>query len=236
MTRGAGLDLQGRHALVTGGAGGIGKAVDIALRAAGSRVTVLDLDTSVDVTDSAQVDRAVEAAELATGPIDILVNVAGVLCHGPVTALTDAEWRRAFAVNADGVFHTCRAVARHMIPRRSGAIITVSSNAAGVPRAHLSAYAAAKAAATMFTKCLGLELAPLGIRCNVVAPGSTDTEMLRALPGDPVNGSPGRFRIGIPLGRVAQPADVAEAVLFLASDRARHITMHELYVDGGASL
>ncbi|MBB2910632.1 2,3-dihydro-2,3-dihydroxybenzoate dehydrogenase [Streptosporangium becharense] len=242
QSEGVGLELHGRHALVTGGGRGIGEAVTRALTGAGAVVSVLDVTEpqAVDVSDAAAVEHAVDAAERARGPIDILVNVAGVLCLGPVVEMGDTDWERTFAVNAGGVFHTSRAVARRMIPRRKGVIVTVGSNAAGVPRARMAAYAASKAAATMFTKCLGLELAQYGIRCNVVAPGSTDTEMQRAMSsiasGDPVAGAPELFRVGIPLGRVADPGDVAEAVLFLVSDRARHITLHDLYVDGGASL
>ncbi|MGD9483870.1 2,3-dihydro-2,3-dihydroxybenzoate dehydrogenase [Streptomyces sp. TRM70308] len=198
----------------------------------------------MDVTDGRAVDAVVARAEAEHGPLDILVNVAGVLRPGPVAELSDHDWEATFAVNTTGVFHTSRAVAARMAARRSGSIVTVGSNAAGVPRTGMAAYAASKAAATMFTKCLGLELARSGVRCNVVAPGSTDTAMQRSLwtDGDPdaarrvVDGDPGSYRTGIPLGRIAAPADVAEAVLFLASDRARHITLHELYVDGGATL
>jgi 2,3-dihydro-2,3-dihydroxybenzoate dehydrogenase len=106
----------------------------------------------------------------------------------------------------------------------------------------MAAYGASKAASASFTRSLGLELAPHGIRCNVVCPGSTDTEMQRALWADDdgerrtIAGDPATFKAGIPLGRIAQPEDVAEAVRFLVSDRARHITMHDLYVDGGATL
>ncbi|MFD5456818.1 SDR family oxidoreductase, partial [Streptomyces olivaceus] len=132
-------------------------------------------------------------------------------------------------------------------PPGRGAVVTVASNAAGVPRAGMAAYAASKAASVMFTKCLGLEVAPLGVRCNTVSPGSTLTEMQRAMwehaPGGAeagrrgvIEGDLAAYRTGIPLGRIAEPADVADAVVFLASDRARHITMHDLYVDGGATL
>ncbi|MNP57786.1 2,3-dihydro-2,3-dihydroxybenzoate dehydrogenase [compost metagenome] len=106
----------------------------------------------------------------------------------------------------------------------------------------MAAYAASKAAVTALTKCVGLECAQYGIRCNIVSPGSTDTPMLRALwehggsLEETVAGSPEAYRLGIPLGRTARAEDVAEAVLFLASDRARHITMHNLCVDGGATL
>jgi 2,3-dihydro-2,3-dihydroxybenzoate dehydrogenase len=125
------------------------------------------------------------------------------------------------------------------VPRGAGAIITVSSNAGGVPRTNMAAYAASKAAATMFTRCLGLELARSGIRCNVVSPGSTGTAMQQVLGAAPeavIAGDPGSYRVGIPLGRIADPADIADAVVFLASDQARHITMQDLYVDGGATL
>jgi 2,3-dihydro-2,3-dihydroxybenzoate dehydrogenase len=129
------------------------------------------------------------------------------------------------------------------VPRRRGSIVTVSSNAAGVPRAGMAAYGASKAAATMYTKALGLELAEFGIRANVVAPGTTRTPMLAPLGAGvdevaaaAVVGDPLRFKVGIPLGRVAEPDDIASAVAFLASDAARHITLAELYVDGGATL
>ncbi|MET7425496.1 2,3-dihydro-2,3-dihydroxybenzoate dehydrogenase [Dactylosporangium sp. NPDC005555] len=242
--------IEGVTALVTGAGRGIGLAVSAALAAEGALVAAVDLprkeaggprDYVADVASSQEVDAVVERVERELGPIGILVNVAGVLRPGAVIDTSDDDWSGTFAVNATGVFNTSRAVARRMVPRRRGVIVTVSSNAAGVPRSGMAAYAASKAAATMFTKSLGLELAPFGIRCNVVAPGSTDTPMQRALwtddGADPViAGDPHRYRTGIPLGRIAEPADIADAVLFLVSDRARHITMHDLYVDGGATL
>jgi 2,3-dihydro-2,3-dihydroxybenzoate dehydrogenase len=255
--------IAGRVALVTGAGRGIGAAVARSLSGLGARVALADSDADAlhataaglpnavgypaDVTDGPAVDRLVATVEQDLGPIDILVNVAGVLRTGEVGDTSDADWATLFAVNTGGVFHVSRAVSRRMRPRRRGSIVTVSSNAAGVPRAGMASYAASKAAATMFTKSLGLELAPYGIRCNVVAPGSTDTDMQRAMwPAEQredgsgaaavIAGDPQAFKVGIPLGRIARPEDVADAVTFLVCDRARHITMHDLYVDGGATL
>jgi len=246
--------LEGKLVLVTGAAGGIGQAVVNAFLEEGARVVATDLDVSVippsdtlhplalDVTSSEAVDALVRDVEARLGPIHAGVSVAGMLATGRVTETSDADWHRVFAVNTHGVFHLCRALARRMVERRDGRIVVVSSNAAGVPRHAMAAYAASKAAATMFTRCLGLELAPHGIRCNIVAPGSTLTPMQTGMWADAegaatvIAGSPATFKAGIPLGKLATPQDVADAVAFLASDRAGHITMADLYVDGGATL
>lgn len=238
--------IEGKVALVTGAGRGIGAAVVSALADAGATVAATDVDGSttykLDVRDAAAVETIVDTVERDLGPIDIGINVAGVLRFGDVVDTSDADWAETFAVNTTGVFHVSRALARRMVPRRRGAMVTVASNAAGVPRQGMAAYAASKAAAVMFTKSLGLELAGHGIRCNIVAPGSTDTPMQRSLwtdeagPDRVIAGDLSSFRVGIPTGRIADPSDIADAVLFLVSDQARHITMHDLYVDGGATL
>jgi 2,3-dihydro-2,3-dihydroxybenzoate dehydrogenase len=256
-----GDSMPGGVAVVTGAARGIGAAVVRKLAETGVTVAAVDVlaeplaDTAqldgvraypADVSDHAAVAAVVECVETELGPISVLANVAGVLRPNTVLDMTDDDWAHTFAVNSNAVFLMAREVAQRMVPRREGSIVTVGSNAAGVPRKRMAAYAASKAAATMFTRCLGLELAEYGIRCNIVSPGSTDTEMQRALwPDDRseaeavagvVRGSLPDFRVGIPLGRLAAPADIADAVLFLVSEQARHITMHDLYVDGGATL
>ncbi|MFP3987388.1 2,3-dihydro-2,3-dihydroxybenzoate dehydrogenase [Streptomyces sp. E11-3] len=249
----------GSVALVTGAARGIGAAVVDGLVREGATVAAVDIDAdgladladrshgrvvpfTADVADAAAVADVVDQVEHGMGPVDVGVSVAGILRPGPLCETTNEDWAETFSVNTTGVFVVLRELARRMVPRGRGSLVTVGSNAGGVPRTGMGAYAASKAAATMLTRCLGLELARHGIRCNVVSPGSTDTPMQRQLwTGEEdlarvIAGTPEQFRVGIPLGRIADPADIADAVLFLVSDRARHITMQDLFVDGGATL
>lgn len=241
-------------ALVTGAGGGIGRALVHKLCASGAMVVATDVEApdfsdlpsvhsrALNVTDSAAVNTLVTEIEHNIGAIGFGINVAGVLQTGTLNTIDDALWRRTFAVNTDGVFYVCRALAAVMSPRRRGALVTVGSNAAGVPRHAMAAYAASKAATAMLMRCVGLELAPLGIRCNTVAPGSTLTAMQTGMWADDhgaekvIAGLPEHYKTGIPLGKLAQPADVANAVMFLLSDQAGHIVMDDLYVDGGATL
>ena len=255
-------EMSERVALVTGAAGGMGSVIAARLGANGARVALVDRDEErlrrvakdlandnvvvaafpVDVRSSAEVDDAVAQVTERLGPVDYLVNAAGVLRVGEARELSDEDWSLTLDVNTTGVFYVTRAVVNRMAERGRGAVVTVASNAAGTPRTGMAAYAASKAATTIFTKVVGLEVANLGIRCNVVAPGSTETEMLSSLWTDgnwrrsSIDGVAEQFRLGIPLGKIAQPSDVADAVLFLLSDRAGHITMHHLTVDGGATL
>jgi 2,3-dihydro-2,3-dihydroxybenzoate dehydrogenase len=249
-------------ALVTGAARGIGLAVSRALARQGMRVAALDRDEMalresvaaqraeplevfgfpVDLADSRAVEQTVASVESSLGPIVTLVSVAGILRVGSVCDFSDQDWNDTFASNVSGAFYLCRSVARRMLRRRAGTIVAVGSNAAAVARVNMAAYAASKAALRSFIQCLGLELSESGIRCNLVSPGSTDTDMQRALWSDTqgapeiIAGNADTYRAAIPLRRMANAEDVADAVLFLSSERARHITLHDLRVDGGATL
>lgn len=253
---------RGGAVLVTGAASGIGRATALRLARQGARVALVDVDAeglaltatqaqeagavevitaAADVALPGQVARAVEQAVSALGGLGGVVLAAGVLTPGGLLDTTIADWDRHLAVNTTGVLHCLQAATPHL--GDGGAVVVVTSNAARVPRTGLLAYAASKAATSALTRCAGLELAARGIRCNVVEPGSTDTPMQRDLWPDPtvgtaaaLHGDPAAFRIGIPLGRIADPDDVAAMVCFLLSDDARHVTLQQIYVDGGASL
>lgn len=253
------LQFEGKQVWVTGAGQGIGYQIAMAFRQLGARVTGLDrrfdselgnLDGKrypfrtmlLDITDRAQV-AAVSRQLLAEMPrIDVLVNAAGVLRLGKLDTLTLEDWKDSFDINVSGVFYLLRELAGQFKRQRAGCIVNLASNAARVPRMNMGAYCASKSALASLSHCMALELAEYGVRCNLVSPGSTDTPMLRAmLPCDSalhntIAGLPEQFKLGIPLKKIATAKDVANAVLFLASDLASHITMHDLVVDGGATL
>jgi len=248
--------------LVTGSAQGIGAAVARRFAAEGARLALFDRDADgldtlahvlrsegaevftqvFDLRNATALNAAVAEVERTCGTPSVLASVAGILHASDALDMDDADWDNTFAINTTAVFRLTRAVGRLMRARGTGSIVTVGSNAAHTPRLGMAAYAASKAATSHYMRCLALELAPHGIRCNTVSPGSTDTAMQRAFANTPeqiegvLRGSLERYRLGIPLGRIAAPEDIAEAVCFLASKRARHITMHDLVVDGGATL
>lgn len=245
------FNFRGKRVWVTGAGRGIGREVAEQFVAAGASVVGLDMafpdadypfaTQLLDIRDSGAVN-ACCAQLLADGGLDVLVNGAGVLRLGPTEALSDADWDDCLAVNASGVFYLLRALVPHFKGQRHGAIVTIGSNAAHVPRMQMAAYCASKAAVTSLTQTVGLELAPFGVRVNLVSPGSTDTEMLRGMLADEgamartIKGLPDQFKLGIPLNKIATAQEIAHTVLFLASDLASHITLQDLVVDGGATL
>ena len=247
---------------MTGAAGGIGRALTAVLVRDGFAVGALDSDAAgldelmtayspadrdrvlplvADVRERPEVEAAVEKLAATFGEPTAVALGSGVLRPARLEAVEDTDWSWHLAVNATGTFHVLQTV----VPRLTGgsSIVLIGSNAASVPRVGMAAYAASKAAAEALVRCTALELATRGVRCNVIEPGSTDTNMQRDLWPDPeigrasaIHGDPAGFRVGIPLGRIADPADVAEVAAFLLSDRARHVTLQTVRVDGGASL
>ncbi|MBI3229778.1 MAG: 2,3-dihydro-2,3-dihydroxybenzoate dehydrogenase [Burkholderiales bacterium] len=254
------LEFAGQVVVVSGAAQGIGAAVVAEMAAQGALLALLDqqdcsaqvaqLDAAgvrainivLDISASADVAQAIAQIEAELGPIAVLIHAAGILQMGSLLHMDEEAWDRLFAVNVKGCWLLCRACANAMAARQQGAIVSISSNAAHVPRLQMGAYAASKAAHSHLLRCLGLELAALGIRCNSVAPGSTLTPMQQQLwdstnsAQEVIAGSLANYRLGIPLARMAEAADIAQAACFLASTKARHITMQELVVDGGATL
>ena len=182
-----------------------------------------------DLTDPAAAARSLRAIEDAFGGVDVLVNNAGVAQQKLLTDMTDGEWRRMFAVNVDSVFYTCRAVIPQMVRRHTGSIVNVSS-VWGIRGASCeAAYSASKAAVIGLTKALAKELGPSGIRVNCVAPGVIDTPMNACFDGETM----ASLADETPLCRIGTPEEAAEAILFLASARARFITGQTISADGG---
>lgn len=246
------MDFRGRRIWVTGAGQGIGRAVAEGFARLGGEVVGLDrafpacdygYRTHVlDVGDAAAVRQAC-AELLAPGQgIDVLASVAGILRLGAIEALSLADWDDSLRVNVSGAFYLLRELLPRFRAQGRGAVVAVSSNATRVPRMQMAAYAASKAALTSLIRTAGLELASCGVRCNLVSPGSTDTAMQRGMWADDsgrartIAGLPEQFKLGIPLQKIATPEEVANTVLFLASDLASHITLQDIVVDGGATL
>ncbi|ALR75915.1 2,3-dihydro-2,3-dihydroxybenzoate dehydrogenase EntA [[Enterobacter] lignolyticus] len=248
----AGFDFRGKTVWVTGAGKGIGYAAALAFVDAGAEVVGFDLafdladypfaTETLDIASAGQVADMCGRRLRADARLDVLVNAAGILRMGATDALSMADWQQTFAVNVGGAFNLFQQTMAHFRQQRSGAIVTVASDAAHAPRIGMSAYGASKAALRSLALTVGLELASFGVRCNLVSPGSTDTDMQRALWASSdaeqqrIRGFGEQFKLGIPLGKIARPQEVASAILFLASDGASHITLQDIVVDGGSTL
>jgi 2,3-dihydro-2,3-dihydroxybenzoate dehydrogenase len=252
--------LDGRVALVTGAQRGIGFACAEALVAAGAKVACVDLaggnleaaverlgpNASAHPADLAEVERAGDLVRDVVGThgrLDILVGAAGTLHPAPFLEMTPEQWDGTLAVNARGTLFLAQACARHFVADRVPGRIVLLASIVGrhVVRLNNTAYSASKAALIQAARCLALELAPHGITVNTVSPGSTATEMLvdvqaRGNVESIIRGNADEWRLGVPLGRLADPSDQAALVVFLAGDGARHITGQDLAVDGGQTV
>lgn len=242
--------LTDKTAVVTGGSRGIGRAIAVALAAEGAKVAVIYAGNAAaaeetlslikeqggeavamqcDVADDAAVSDMINAVKEQFGSVDILVNNAGITRDGLLMRMKEGDWQAVLDTNLTGIFHCTKAVTKLMMKQRSGAIINITSVVGQTGNAGQANYAAAKAGMIGFTKSVAKELASRGIRVNAVAPGCIDTDMTAVL-SDAVKED---MLKSIPLGRVAQPEEVAKAVVFLASDNASYITGQVLNVDGG---
>ena len=245
--------LDGRQALVTGAAHGIGLATAAALAEAGAGVWLTDVDAAavtravagltdaglpvtakeLDVTDGAAVRRTVDDVIGATGRLDILVNNAGIAARAPSATYAREVWERVIAVNLTGCFLMAQAAATVMLPRQSGCIVNVASimGLVGNSLYPNPAYHATKGALINLTRALAIEWAPQRLRVNAVAPCFVETPLTTKLLADAEMRA--EITARTPLGRLATPNDVAAAILFLASDAAAMVTGHVLAVDGG---
>jgi NAD(P)-dependent dehydrogenase (short-subunit alcohol dehydrogenase family) len=256
----AGRMLEGRRALVTGAGTGIGRAIAEALAAAGARVAVTDLDAAaaqavaahlddaigfrLDVTDAPETKQVIDRAADQLGGLEIVCANAGVSTMRPVVDLSEEEWEHNMAINAKGVFLTNQAAVRHFLANGvAGAIVNTASLAGKQGAPLLAHYAASKFAVVGFTQSLAREVAAHGIRVNCVCPGFVRTSMqdrevlweaqLRDMTAKAVREE---YIALTPLGRLEEPDDVADAVVFLASDAARFMTGEALNVTGGVRM
>lgn len=243
--------LDGRLALVTGSSAGIGLALARGLAQAGARVVLNGRDaqrlaqardalrgeglaaeaSGFDVADRAAVDAAVDAIEREFGPIEILVNNAGIQRRAPFVDFAAADWDELMRTNLDAVFHVAQAVARRMLPRGRGRIINICSVMSELGRPGIVPYTASKGAVKMLTKGMAVDLGPSGITVNGIGPGYFKTELNRKLIDDAAFSG---WLVGrTPLRRWGEVEELAGAAVFLASDAARFVNGHILYVDGG---
>ncbi len=245
------LGLEGKLAVITGAAGGMGRAMAESFTAAGARVALLDLSAEAtkaladeinakggraagfacNTADQAQVEATAAAVASQCGDADILVNNAGILRPGPLDSITLQQWNELLAVNLTGYLLCAQAFGKAMRARKSGAMIHIASIAASNPQPRSGAYSASKAGVALLSRQIALEWGPDGIRSNIISPGLIRTNMSEAFYQAP--GVAERRAAIVPSRRIGTGQDIADATLFLASPRASYVNGAEILVDGG---
>lgn len=241
-------EVEGKVALVTGAASGIGKAIALLLHARGAKVVAEDLNPDVealarpglvplvaDISADGSAERAVGLAVEQFGRLDILVNNAGIIINKPVVDMTREDWERIQATNVTAAFLHSREAVKAMLPNRSGAIVNIASYASFFAFPTIAAYAASKGALAQLTRTLALEVIEHGIRVNAIGVGDVVTNILN----DVVDDGPGflaQHGEAAPIGRAAQPEEIAEVVAFVASDRASFMVGSIVMADGGMTV
>ena len=244
------MSFKGKVAVVTGASSGMGAATARALALAGAQVNLIDIDKKGaeetaqktgseifigDVSNSEFCDLTIDSIVQKQGQVDILVNAAGIILRADALETNDDNWKRIMEVNVDGVFFMCRSALRHMVNKKSGAIVNFGSIWGDVAASGVTAYCVTKGAVHQLTKALALEHAEDGIRVNAVAPGEVNTPMIKAGRDKPPTGDELQELADatIPIKRLAEPEEIAEVVLFLASEKSSYMTGSIVPVDAG---
>ena len=244
------MSFKGKVAVVTGASSGMGAATARALASAGAQVNLIDIDKKGaeetaqktgseifigDVSNSEFCDLTIDSIVQKQGQVDILVNAAGIILRADALETNDDNWKRIMAVNVDGVFFMSRSAIRHMVNKKSGSIVNFGSIWGDVASSGVTAYCVTKGAVHQLTRALALEHAEDGIRVNAVAPGEVNTPMIKAGRDKPPTGDELQelANATIPIKRLAEPEEIAEVVLFLASEKSSYMTGSIVPVDAG---